>query len=272
LIQACHPFPTALVVMLTFLIGAVSSLNDIDAASLALACLAVLLSQLSIGWSNDYLDRGRDALYQPEKPIAAGLISPALVRLLAGVALVGALAIGAALGPAALALLVAGTSCGLAYNLFLKDTRWSWAPYILGFAALPFFVWSALDNFRDEYLALYPIGAPLVLAVHIANALPDIEADEAAGARSLAVSLGRQQALRLLFACLLLPLLTIALSAIWLDYDFLAFGVTFAAYGVLTALAFRAYSDSSFTSGASRGFRLVALAAVVLATGWLAAV
>ena len=46
-----------------------------------LVALAVLAGQLSVGWSNDYLDRERDrAAGRTDKPVAAGELSPTLVR------------------------------------------------------------------------------------------------------------------------------------------------------------------------------------------------
>jgi len=76
LIEASHPFPIAMVICLTALLGAVSARDALDGSRLGLVLVTMLLSQLAIGWSNDYLDRGRDSLFQPAKPVAAGVVDP----------------------------------------------------------------------------------------------------------------------------------------------------------------------------------------------------
>ena len=69
-IQAAHPFPLTAVLLVTALIGVASSDGTPDRGSLVLALLAMLCSQLCIGWTNDYLDRRTDAAFQPGKPVA----------------------------------------------------------------------------------------------------------------------------------------------------------------------------------------------------------
>jgi 1,4-dihydroxy-2-naphthoate octaprenyltransferase len=167
--------------------------------------------------------------------------------------------------------LLVGTACGFAYNLALKDSAWSWAPYVAAFAALPLFVWAATHSFRDEFLWLYAIGAPLAVAAHLANTLPDIAGDTAAGSRGVAVRLGRERALVALFACLVLSPLVVLLSLIWLDYDAVLLAAAVVAYLALLLTASAAYRQTPFERGAALGFRIIAPAAVILAAGWLAA-
>jgi 1,4-dihydroxy-2-naphthoate octaprenyltransferase len=177
----------------------------------------------------------------------------------------------AVLGPAVLAWLLAGTACGFAYNFWFKDSPLSWAPYVVAFAILPPFVWSALDSYRSEFLWLYAVGAPLAVAAHLANSLPDVETDAAAGSAGLAVRLGRTGALVLLYACLLAPVAVIFASLKWLSYDSTLLAATLACYGVLVLASRYAYGLRPLRRGAALGFRLIAPAAVILAAGWLAA-
>src|SRR3954447_9256437 len=70
LAKACHPQPTVAVTALTTVLF-------LSAGNTALACLigalAILTGQLSIGWSNDLTDRGRDvAAHRSDKPLATG--------------------------------------------------------------------------------------------------------------------------------------------------------------------------------------------------------
>ncbi len=163
-----------------------------------------------------------------------------------------------------------GTACGFAYNIRLKDTRFSWLAYVAAFALLPPYVWAATDSFRSDFLWLYAIGAPLAVAAHIANTLPDVETDTAAGAGGLVAGLGRARSLGLLFACLAAPVAVIALTVPWLSYDAAALAVTLAVYATLVLAAAAAYRGSPRREAASHAFRLIAPAAVILAAGWLA--
>ncbi len=77
-IGACHPYPLAMVMTLTALIGLASSDGSPDLYRFVRVLLGMFYSQLAIGWSNDYLDRDSDAVYQPSKPIPSGLVDPRL--------------------------------------------------------------------------------------------------------------------------------------------------------------------------------------------------
>jgi 4-hydroxybenzoate polyprenyltransferase len=186
-------------------------------------------------------------------------------------AALGSFALGAVLGPEPLVLLVAGTGAGLAYDLFLKNTGLSWLPFVIAFAVLPPYVWSALDVFRDDFLWLYFVASPLTLAVHVANTLPDIESDASAGRRSVAVALGRRRALWLLSAALAAPVALLAVTLPWVEHESTLLGATLTGYGALLAGAAIAYSRLGRSTDVW-AFRCVVVAAVLFASGWLAAV
>jgi 1,4-dihydroxy-2-naphthoate octaprenyltransferase len=165
---------------------------------------------------------------------------------------------------------MAGTAAGLGYDLVLKDTRLSPLAFVLAFSVLPPFVWSSLDAYRSELLAVYVVGSPLALAAHIANVLPDIETDTAARRFNLAVSLGRARSLRLLELSLLLPPLLVVLTLAFIDYDLRALAATLVVYGLLLTVANLAYHRPGRDADVW-GFRSVVLASVLFASGWLAA-
>jgi 1,4-dihydroxy-2-naphthoate octaprenyltransferase len=166
---------------------------------------------------------------------------------------------------------VTGTSAGLAYNLSLKDTRLSWAPYVVALAVLPPFAWSALDTYRSDFVWLYPVALPLVIAVHLANLLPDLATDRAAGRQNVAVRLGRTVTLSLLALCLIAPVALAATSTLWLDYNEGLFAATMASYGLLLLVAAVQYARPAAAHGARVAFRCVAAACVVFSGGLLAA-
>jgi 4-hydroxybenzoate polyprenyltransferase len=268
-VEAAHPYPVAMVLALTLLLGFASADGSPDASQLALAVSAMLLSQVAIGWTNDYVDRESDALYQPWKPVASGALAASALRPAAFVAAASAFVVAGFLGFLSLAFCAIGTAAGIAYDLKLKDTSLSWLPYMVGFAVLPPFVWSAIDAFEAVFLWLYPIAAPLVLAVHLGQVLPDVDDDRRALRGGIAVSLGRATAARLLLLCLVLPPALALLSLGWLEYDPAILGAVLAAYVALLALALYLYGRPG---GERAAYRPLALAAVLFSAGWLAAV
>ncbi|HLF72405.1 MAG TPA: UbiA family prenyltransferase [Dehalococcoidia bacterium] len=270
-VRAAHAFPLAMVMALTALVGLASAVDDFDGVRFGLMLLGMLAAQLAIGWTNDYLDRDSDARHQPWKPVPSGTVDPRLLPWASAVAILVAVADGVALGPKPLALLIAGLGAGLAYNLGFKASRFSFVPFVVAFAALPLYVWTALDVFRDEFLWLYFVAWPLALAVHVANVLPDREGDEAAGRLTIAVLLGEWWSGSAIAAGLVLPMLFAAISVFWLDYDrsYLAARSAYLLVGMAAVYIFtrrRSRDDLVWV------FRLVCLAGVIFVTGWLVAV
>ena len=156
---------------------------------------AVLLTQLSIALHNGWCDRDADALTKPWRWIPRGVVPPRIALGLALVALGAGLALAAALGPLVAALVAAGTACGWLYNAWLKRTVWSWAPFAVALPTLAVCSLAVAGRLDGAPYALYLIGAPLVLAIHLGDSAPDIEGDRRTGSRGLAVALGHRRAL-----------------------------------------------------------------------------
>jgi 4-hydroxybenzoate polyprenyltransferase len=261
---------------LTALVALTSAGWKPDEERLPLLLAAMLGSQLAIGWSNDYIDRESDARYQAWKPVPSGLVDAQFLRFATVVALLVSVACGAALGVAPLLLLVAGTGCGLGYNLGLKDSRLSGVPFVVALAILAPFVWVSLDVYRDEFLWLYALASPLALAAHIANTLPDLATDAASGRRGLAAALGRGRSLALLAACMVAPLAVFVATLPMIEYDAVVAGIesyvivwVVMSHLVLCLLVAHRYRTAQGREDEVWGFRLVTLAGVLFATGWL---
>ncbi len=153
--------------------------------------------QGSIGALNDWRDADLDRRAGRPKPLAAGVIP---VSGAAGVWLLTGL-VGVALvlpsGQATLAIALAGTTIGYIYDLALSTTAWSWLPWAAGIPLLPIFAWyGSTGGLPQAFLLLIPLAATAGTALAIANALADLERDLAAGARTIAVGLGREAAWR----------------------------------------------------------------------------
>ncbi len=220
LLRATHLFPNVLVGVATVVFGFVATRGQPDFGLLARTWGVVMCGHASIGLLNDYLDRERDAITQPDKPIPSGLVSAQLVRnIVIGLLLFGT-GLALTLQPGAALLALVATTSGLLYDLRLKDSYLSWVPYLLSFSTYPLFVWAALGRFEPMLTWLYPPALLLTIGINLANALPDIESDRAEHAsRGLAHLLGTR---RTLLACWLLfslaPLLCLLVS-LWLPLN-----------------------------------------------------
>src|SRR5262249_41202766 len=71
----------------------------------------------------------------------------------------------------------------------------------------------ALGQFQWSLLALYPAGLPFVVAVHLCNQLRDFDEDRAFGIRNFPQVLGKDRAVRLCFALMLLAPIPLLLRA-----------------------------------------------------------
>ena len=179
LLGAAHPGPALAVTVLAALLGAALDLNP---DRVVLVTAAVLCGQLSIGWSNDLVDLARDrAVGRSDKPLALGTISPRTVTVACAVAVGLCVVLSLACGWAAGLVHLGCTAAGWAYNLGLKATVWSWAPYAAAFGGLPVFVWLAGDDPGLPPWWLPLAAACLGVGAHLLNVLPDIDDDRATG-------------------------------------------------------------------------------------------
>lgn len=159
-----------------------------------LVAAAVLAGQLSVGWSNDRIDRARDvAAVRRDKPLVTGVSRPGSVSVAAGCALALCIPLSLAGGLGAGAAHLVGVAAAWAYNLGVKRTVFSWLPYAVAFGLLPAFVTLGLPGHPWPPAWAATAGALLGLGAHLTNVLPDIDADLAAGVRGLPQRLGRRR-------------------------------------------------------------------------------
>ncbi|MDE9365640.1 UbiA family prenyltransferase [Luteipulveratus sp. YIM 133132] len=189
LLAACHPAPTVAVTVLTALLSVAYGHSLRTAVPVV---VAVLLGQLTIGWSNDLIDLPRDlAVGRSDKPIARGDVSAEVVRRSIVIAGIGCVAASFACGvPSALVHLGLGVAAGWAYNLGLKSTVWSPVPYAVAFAALPAVVTLARAERGWPPAWAMAAGALIGVGLHLLNALPDLAEDIRAGVLGLPQRLG----------------------------------------------------------------------------------
>jgi 4-hydroxybenzoate polyprenyltransferase len=147
--------------------------------------------QFGIGATNDLVDAPRDAGHKPGKPIPAGLVDRRVAAAVAGGAFAAGLLLAIPSGLPTLALALAVIGIGLVYDLGLKGTAWSWLPFAVGIPILPVFGWlGATGTLPPAFAVLVPVAVAAGAALAIANALVDVERDQAAGVESIATALG----------------------------------------------------------------------------------
>ena len=190
LIAACHPGP---VVAVTTIATLLALAVDATVGTVALVFASFFVGQLSIGWSNDWIDAERDAAAgRADKPVAVGAVSTARARTAAIVAAAVTVPLSLALGWLAGASHLVLVASGWAYNAGLKATVWSWAPYFLAFGLLPaVVVLAATDDHTWPPLWMMAAGGLLGVGAHLLNVLPDLEDDRLTGVRGLPHRLGR---------------------------------------------------------------------------------
>ncbi|MEU8250621.1 UbiA family prenyltransferase [Nonomuraea sp. NPDC048916] len=188
LVRACHPGPTLAV---TAMVTALAIASGRDGGGVALVAAAVLTGQLSVGWCNDAVDAGLDTMAaRTGKPVVDGAVSVRALRIAAIAALIACVPLSLASGVPAGAVHLAGVGAAWGYDLWLKATPLSWLPYAVGFGSLPAFVTLGLPG--EPWPAWWAVLAAALLGcgAHLANTLPDIPSDLAAGVRGWPQRLG----------------------------------------------------------------------------------
>jgi 4-hydroxybenzoate polyprenyltransferase len=228
-----HPLPSLLVALVVAVVAVAAGAGPTRVALLALAMLAL---QLSIGATNDWADAARDAVNQPAKPIPSGAVGRDDARLIAILAALLGLSLAALAGPLPAILAAAGLCVGLAYDLRLKGSRWSWLPYAIGIPLLPVFAWAgATGGLPVAFLLIAPLAVLAGTSLAVANALGDVDEDRLAGVVTVATALGPRRAHRLVAGLVVVVVVGAFVTAAalgatpgWLVVQVLASGVAVA--------------------------------------------
>ncbi len=187
--RACHPEPTVAVTAIAAALAAGAG------APVPRVAAAFLSGQLTTGWSNDWIDRDRDRQTgRTDKPVPQGALAAGVLGRATVAAVACCVPLSLGLGLPAGALHLTAVASALSYNAGLKAGPWSFAPYAVSFGLLPSVVTLAAPA-RRRAPGWATLSASLLgVGAHLANALPDLEADLATGVRGLPHRLGRPRA------------------------------------------------------------------------------
>jgi hypothetical protein len=134
LVRACHPEPTAAVTA----IATALALTSGRGAESGWVAAAFLTGQLSVGWSNDWIDSERDVRSgRTDKPAATGQVPAQVLRTAALVAVAACVPLSLAMGAVAGAAHLVAVAAAWAYNARLKSTALSFLPYAVAFGLVP---------------------------------------------------------------------------------------------------------------------------------------
>lgn len=257
-----HPGPSVLVSLVFVALAGLAGRSVPDPTRIVQLVGTMLPIQLCIGVINDVVDLPADTVAQPYKPLVRGVLGRSTA---AGVGVtLGAigLVVAATINLATLGFGAAALGAGLTYDLGLRRTVLSWVPWWGGMAVLPLMAYASAGSIPSRLFVLVPLAALIALGLHLANALPDIDADRAAGVRSLPVIVGvavaRWAAPAALAVAGLLALI-IAVPVRQAGAVFLV-GTGVLGCGVIVVLVFRP----------SRPFPILAISTAVFAVTWLA--
>jgi 4-hydroxybenzoate polyprenyltransferase len=187
-----HPFPSVLDGIVVALIALVAGggLSTALVLGISMTCL-----QFAIGTVNDIVDAPFDEGIRTGKPIPDGVVSSGRAFQVALVAAAAGLVLALTGGPGLVLLARIGLGTALAYDLWAKGTTLSWLPFAIGVPLLPVYGWyGATGEIPGLFLVLVPAAANAGTALAISNAVVDMERDEEAGNRSIALALGPEKA------------------------------------------------------------------------------
>jgi 4-hydroxybenzoate polyprenyltransferase len=233
--------------------------------------LAMLGCQIVVGVVNELVDAETDRMTRPSKPIPSGLVSFRGAVALGAAGLLLMVVAGSLLGSASFLILLAGAGTGVAYSIWFKRSRFAWLPYLVALPLIPVWVAVSLGRFEPELLLLFPLGALAGLGVQIAQSLPDIEPDRAAGIDSVTTRLGERRSLMLCWVSVLgssmLALVIVLARDGWRWWMVLP-GLVVVALVALDVMLYR----RNGRTGVMAAFPCVAAATGILALGWVASI
>jgi 4-hydroxybenzoate polyprenyltransferase len=212
-LRLVHPFPS---VLDGVVVGLVALVAGGDTATAVRLGASMTFLQFAIGGLNDLVDAPVDHIGKPGKPIPSGLVTTDAARaIVVGAAVLGLL-LAASGGLALMALAAIVLGIGGWYDLRAKGTTLSWLPFAIGIPLLPVFGWyGAAGSLPGVFLVLVPAAANAGTALAIANAIVDMERDDAAGIQSVALALGPRRSGWLVFGLQgVVALLALATAAV----------------------------------------------------------
>lgn len=266
-----HAFAGAVVVIATGLLLAIMPGGPVPLGRFVMLLATMALAQVSIGAINEWADRHDDAVGKPWRPLPSGAISPGVALALGVASLIAALALSATIGMDLLALTAVGLAAGHSYNLALRRTALSFLAYTIALPLVPIWASVGAGQFDGRLIWLYLVGLPATIQIHLANALPDLDADKRADHLALAQLLGPTRAIWMCWTCAAITPAVVLGSTLALGSATIEVWIGLAVYLLLGSVAAIVWRRDS-RQGMYWTFRLLAPATAAAGIGWVAGV
>jgi 4-hydroxybenzoate polyprenyltransferase len=205
---------------MTGVLTAAAALSGRPPRECALVAATVLAGQLTVGWLDDLVDRGRDRqVARQDKPVAMGWIDPGTVAFAIAVATLAVIPLSVANGTQAGVAHLAAVASAWLYHLWFKKSWLSWLPYAVSFGLLPAFLsyggWGGGWHGAPPTVEMTVLAALLGVGIHVLGVLPDLVEDRETGVRHLPLRVAlRVGAPRLLYVASAYTLL-VAAGMVW---------------------------------------------------------
>lgn len=182
------------------LLGQLLALGRLPEANQAiLGFLSVFFISATSLILNDYFDLESDKINAPERPLPSGMVTPSEVVILSLIITLLGFAASYPLGAAALSVAVLVWAVGFLYNWRFKRSG-LWGNLLVSFSVGMTFIFGglAVGELWQPMVWFFAIVTFLIdLGEEIAADAMDMEGDQVAGSRSLALLFGRETALRI---------------------------------------------------------------------------
>jgi 4-hydroxybenzoate polyprenyltransferase len=203
----------ALLTALGLAVGA--ALSGRQLREIGLVFVTVLVGQAVLGWTNDIVDRKRDAGHDTDKPIATGALDAGTAAFAAAVGVLLVVPLAIAAGPWAGVSYLASLGVGLLGTVVLRKGWLSWLPWAVSYGLFPAYLayggWNGDGTDTPPEIGVTVLAAALGICVHFLTALPGLVADHADGVKHLPLRIAlRIGAARLLWITIAVTVLVTA--------------------------------------------------------------
>jgi 4-hydroxybenzoate polyprenyltransferase len=257
-----HPVPVMMTIVAAIAFAFAAGHGRPQFPLLARVVAIVLFSQVAIAVFNDICDLDSDSISQPRRALPRGVIALGTAYTIVVLCCALTVSIAITLGWWSIVLVTLGTALGLSYSVWFKRSPASWVPLALAFPLLPVWEFGLLHSHVDLLWTIPVVGIPASVAVHLSDALPDREMDYIAGMRGAATYLASAHIRNLCLGLMLTS--AVACLALAKLVPLGAGAVVGAAISVGVVLVWR-------MSDPGRNRYLVPAAAIILGSGWIAA-
>lgn len=189
LLRAMHFGPVMLVCLASFVLS-VHLLSFLGAVE---TTVAIFVGQCFIGWTNDLVDLESDrSARRVKKPLVSGELDSRTLRTLLPITLILAITISllSPLNVKGTMVHGAGLFSATLYNVWLKRTVLSFAPYVVSFALLPVAIYSTANKSAPFWMVT--AFATVACSFHFINVIKDIDEDRRQGLLGLPQRAGKR--------------------------------------------------------------------------------